>query len=53
MSLQNIRLPPDLLKEVDTERMRKLNEDEGEFLEFLNGLDLEDVSVYELLLLYT
>lgn len=43
LSLQNVKLPPDLLKEIATERMGKLDEDEGAFLEFLDGLDLEDV----------
>lgn len=43
MSLQNVRLPSNLLKEIDIERMGKLTEDEGEFTEFLDGLDLEDV----------
>ena len=45
VSLHNVKLPSNLLKEVDTERMGKLNEDEGEFLEFLDSLDLEDVSI--------
>ena len=44
LSLHNVRLPPDLLKGVDIDRMRKLSEDEGAFMEFLDGLDLEDVS---------
>ena len=42
-SIQNVRLPPNLLKEVDIERMGSLSEDEGAFMEFLDGLDLEDV----------
>ena len=43
MSLHDVRLPPNLLKNTSAERMGKLTEDEGAFLEFLDGLDLEDV----------
>ena len=43
ISIQNVRLPPDLLKDIDMEQMGKLSEDEGAFMEFLDGLDLEDV----------
>ena len=43
ISLQNVRLPGNLLKDIDIERMGKLSEDEGSFMEFLDGLDLEDV----------
>lgn len=44
LSLQNVRLPPNLLKGIEVDRMRKLNEDEVAFTEFLDGLDLQDVS---------
>ena len=43
ISLHNVRLPGNLLKDIDIERMGKLSEDEGSFMEFLDGLDLEDV----------
>ena len=43
ISLHDVRLPPNLLKNTSAERMGKLTEDEGAFLEFLDGLDLEDV----------
>ena len=43
ISLQNVRLPPNLLKDTDIEQMGKLTEDEGAFMEFLDGLDLADV----------
>ena len=43
VSLQNVRLPSNLLKDVDVDRMGKLSEDEGAFMEFLDSLDLEDV----------
>ena len=43
VSLHDVNLPPNLLKNTSAERMGKLTEDEGAFLEFLDGLDLEDV----------
>ncbi|CAI8027198.1 Vacuolar protein sorting-associated protein 37A [Geodia barretti] len=42
-SMQDVRLPPNLLKEIDIERMGSLSEDEGAFMEFLDSLDLEDL----------
>ena len=43
VSLHDVRLPPNLLKDIDVEQMGKLSEDEGAFMEFLDSLDLEDV----------
>ena len=43
-SLSDVKLPSSLLKEVPTDRLSKLNEDEVEFTEFLDGLKLDDVS---------
>ena len=43
-SLGAVKIPRDLFKGLDTERIRKLNEDENSFVEFLGGLKLEDVS---------
>ena len=58
-SMQDVRLPPNLLKEIDIERMGSLSEDEGAFMEFLDSLDLEDVrratltnNIYQCLLEY-
>ena len=42
-SMQDVRLPPNLLKDIDIERMGSLSEDEGAFMEFLDSLDLEGV----------
>ena len=57
--MQDVRLPPNLLKEIDIERMGSLSEDEGAFMEFLDSLDLEDVrratltnNIYQCLLEY-
>ena len=44
ISLHDVRLPPNLLKDIDTELMVKLSEDDGSaFAEFLDSVDLEDV----------
>jgi hypothetical protein len=42
-SMQDVHLPPNLLKDIDIERMGSLSEDEGAFMEFLDSLDLEGV----------
>lgn len=43
ISLHDVRLPPNLLKDIGTDEMVKLNGDDGAFLEFFDGLDLDDV----------
>lgn len=45
MSINDIRLPPDVIKGYSVEGLKELsNQDEGSFYEFFQGLDLEDVS---------
>lgn len=43
LSLHDVKLPPNLLKDVGIDRMVKLNGDDDAFLEYFDGLDLEDV----------
>ena len=43
ISLQDVKLPPNLFKDIGTDEMGKLNGDDGAFLEFFDGLDLDDV----------
>ena len=45
ISLHDVKLPPNLLKDIGIDEMVKLNRDDDALLEFFNGLDLEDVSV--------
>lgn len=45
LSINDVRLPPDLIKGYTLESLKELNnQDEGSFFEFFQGLDLEDVS---------
>lgn len=44
-SINDVRLPPDLIKGYTLEALKELNnQDEGSFFEFFQGLDLEEVS---------
>lgn len=43
ISLHDVKLPPNLLKDIGLDEMVKLSGDDGAFLEFFDGLDLEDV----------
>ena len=45
LSINDVRLPPDLIKGYTPEALKELNnQDDGSFFEFFQGLDLEDVS---------
>lgn len=49
LSINDIRLPPDLIKDYTVDALKELNnQDEGIFFEFFQGLDLEDVSILSL-----
>ena len=45
-SLNKVRIPPNIVKEIPFDRLKSLNEDEDSFYEFFEGLNLQDVSSY-------